>query len=426
MSTEPWSSRPARRVARLVVGALLIATLVGCSTAARSTDVRESRRSPAAPRVGAVKRGVTCDDVMKGKPYCSTIHVGDLDVRYAYVPARAHQQSLILVDRGGPGASLFGPTWPADLITQVRRVHPHAAMLMLEEPWVTSRPTSRCSHASSAWYQALRLGRVRHSPAKSVVEACGLNERTSTWGWDPVDYGRAVRAIEDRLGTKATAFTGASFAGVRLSYLRRSWHKVSLVSPLPAATPLRRYLAVRQSGLNRLIARCPLCATGDSTRVPGRSVPVTGFDRTAALVAMEYRSPSSQKGGVRRVVQATAVHDLTWIGSLSDSTLGRIGATQVSPAVLAIWSEQCKAMPGSRGPTPGGFFADLYSPCQFIDSVPAIKRRVEARKLCLAITRSDQVVPPALSRHGFRTESALELRTVATAHGSLHGLEQCW
>lgn len=428
-----WPGRTRRSAARLAAAALL--ALATACTGSQQSDDRTARPTggsvdgEAAPPAVESRDPSTCDTVAEGRQYCRTVTVSGRAVRYAYVPAPRPSGEVVLVDRGGPGSTLFGPTWPRDLVDRLLRSDPSAGLLLIEEPWVENRPAVACSEAMSSWQRALRSEGPMGAAAAALVDRCHLDSEPGPWGWTPSTYSEVVSSIEQDIGRRATRFVGASFAGTRISYLDRRWDSVALVSPVGAGVRATRLMELRQNHLDRALQRCRACSRGASVSVDGRSVPVTDLDRQAALVALGYYAPVEAARHRPAVQRGTSPEQLLLTGRLSDSATGRIGTDDMSPAVLAIMSEQCRAFGDLRSaPFDGdGYFSRYFSPCgAFAVDAAVTARAIEARALCVSTATRDSVVPSELSAGVLATPAArVTTTTYRGAHGSIAGLQAC-
>lgn len=423
-----------RRSGRRVYGptALVLVLLISgaCSTAQTARDDQPRYRHSSA--TSFEQQDVTCSTATRGREFCAVAEVSGNRYRFAVVPARQSQRHVALVDRGGPGETLFGPAWPADLLQTLAKERPSTTFVLVEEPWVNRRPTSACRDAGRTWFRSLRSGTIGQS-AKQLVTECHLDSNSAPWGWVPGTFDATITEIESVLGDRVDAFYGASFAGTRLHYLNdRSWSEVALVSPLPPGVAAQRYLDSRQRSLDAAVnAACVMCRPSMSTySVEGRSLPIEQIDRLLAEVSAGYYPQAEQRRLLRVIPRSTRPADLRKIGDLSDAAIGRIGVDDLTPARYSVLQEQCRSF-SSVGrhqftTNDASALSALFSPCAYVAQSNTQVTDLKAKNLCVATTAADSVVPQSLSKALTSTNPSSTRRlSFDGAHGALAGLREC-
>jgi hypothetical protein len=275
---------------------------------------------------------------------------------------------------------------------------------------------------------------------------------TNDFGWTPDAYDEAVTAISRTERLDLDGFIGSSFAARRLTYLHDSapaW--AALVNPAPLRETGQAYLAGRkQAATAGLASRCPGCPSVSGTlsrigraardlnaqpqAVDGRSVPLTGVDLGAAVLAAAYRPASEVHGAVQALLTVGRPKSNSAIGLAADSVWTRYGVDSISPGYLAYLSEVCPTYPGAGHPLPAadpvsGFLSAFHAPCASADqaAVERYRSHLNGRtRICVtSITHDPVTTPDAASTWRGQPATTVLAPTPGTDHSSWSGLARC-
>jgi hypothetical protein len=361
--------------------------------------------------------------------------------RYAVLRSVTPGAPTLLLDVGGPGASLFGAHWPGDvrpaLPTTIRDVN----LVMVEEPWVTADVPTACQDSLSGYFRTAHAGRA--GDAASLARACLGSAGKARYGWSAESYRESVQEVLRREHLTLDGFLGASFASRRLGYLAPvPLRFAAIVGPAPLEMAAGRFLAERHDALVRLLAtECggcrPLDVVGAAAAafdrapatVSGRSVPVTGADVGAAVVALAY-----QPDDVRRTAWAALrepARNAALLGQLADTVWGRYDVDDVSSSWLAYLSEVCHAYPGWPATVAPNadpverFLYTYHAPCAAAgDAYPATTARA-ARRICVVGSATDPVTPVSFAESWRKFPNVTLAIVDEPGHGSLRALAAC-
>ena len=379
---------------------------------------------------------------------CRTIVLGSgATVRYALLRTVPATAATVTVDMGGPGLSLFGDHWPAGIRQAMPASMSGDNLLLLEEPWVTRPYEGPCRDSARAYFTAVHSAQT--PDARTVGTACGLDARGSGWGWSPALYDEALRTIGTDENISLEGFLGTSFGAQRLLYMSKQPQWTVLISPAPKSVDAGAYLGARHdAALSGLTARCSACAKGrvplsalrtaarsldaQPAVVPSRSVPVTGADVGAAVVALTYQA-DDMVPKFWTALEKPAEH-AKLIGALADTVWSRFGVDDVSPAWLAYLSEVCAAFPGwdralsGMDPTdPVAYaLAAYHGPCRSVPAAaPPVRVQYSAR-FCVVATAGDTVTPQSFTGTWRDVPHLKVVEKPGTQHASYAQASECF
>lgn len=423
-----------RRLAGAVGAVLSALVVVGCSPS-----------GPAAP--APPDRDTTAEACSNVRGACAAVVVGGQSYRYQLTEGRPGDPDAgtVVVDLGGPGRALFGND---DAATVASRWPGPERLLFLEEPWVARAVPESCADSLRELYRDLR---AQQDPSAELVGPCGL-DTAGSWGWDPDRYRAVVDAVAAAEDLGLRGLVGSSYGAPRIAALADlpglQW--LVLNSPAPAAASAERYLQVRaDTALQALTDACTDCPPeGGATRLltaaqddlqanprtlPDRTPPVVAADVAAAAVGAAYL-PTSEREHFVEGLRRLAPGDVSLIGRLSDSTLLRYGAEDVSPAMLAYYDEVCRdygpwpTAPPSDGPL-AALLTRLHAPCTGITpsaTAPFTAPASTELRSCVATSEADAVTPAAFSRTWTDLlDSPLSVTVPGTTHAPLDAMLEC-
>jgi hypothetical protein len=278
-----------------------------------------------------------------------------------------------------------------------------------------------------------------------VVGECGIGRADSRWGWTPTAYAAVIDAVSRAEDLAIRAFVGASFAGQRLLYLSSTsidW--AVLVNPAPLAIDAGLFLRERRDAAYlRLAGSCADCEPGEVTdrvtavaatlddaplTVPSRSLPVTGMDVGAAVMALGYQ-PEDIAASAWNAIETLTRVDL--IGNLADTTWSRFGVEDVSPSWLAYLTEVCAAYadwPAGRPAAerdPVSNFLDAYHrPCSAVVRSHR-PRSPSVGRLCVVSSADDGVAPSAFAATWAGPPNTKIIEASGSAHGDFAHVAEC-
>lgn len=403
---SPW--------ARAHVAALVCcAALAGCGAGEVPGPSHADEQPAPAERVDCDTRPLPRDPAA-----CQVVETEYGAVRYAKVSAPNGSHGLVVVDIGGPGISVLAGIGMAAVTERVpAQLADHHDLVVLEEPWVTARPTPACEQLLSDLYTRLRAEQTDHYLAGVVEldEQCDPADTAAAWSAD--SYRAAVAAISEAEETSVVGFIGSSFGSVRRAYLDEPVDWTILLRPFPAGAAATEFLARRAALISGNVDH-DLTVTED---LPNRSLPVVGADWLAAHVAA--------------AATARPPEDPRDAAALSDTFWQRFGEQSISHSHLAHWSEVCSALtawndldpPAERGLSDvAGFLHHYYAPCLYGDRA---SKQLELPAApwphsCAVVGALDPVTPPvATSKISSTVEAVVE--SPDPSHHSADGLERC-
>lgn len=372
------------------------------------------------PVAGGDEAGAQLCELMPTRAPCREIAVQGRTQRYQLLASSTPTNKAVLVDFGGPGASVLGDNGLATFRAAFPELDAYN-LLVLEEPWVVESVPDSCAASLTTFYHALRDSRGVLDAGRAVATACQVG--AGRWGFTPAGYRAAVQAVLSHEGLDLTGFVGHSWGGVRLSYLDQvDLSFAVLVRPFPMRAGLTQILPARAE-----LVPAGGAGTVRATSLPTRSLPVTQFDVVSARVALGYLDDSFA-GDVR---QRIAANDGVAIGELSDRLWGRYGVDSLSAAILAEWDEVCPVTGGLHGGLPptttlDGVLGARFAPCgpvapRTAPSLPGLDR------VCIVTSDSDSVTPAGLIRTSYVLPAGT-IRWVETkirSHSSFEGIGDC-
>lgn len=342
---------------------------------------------------------------VRAQALCRSVRLpGGEQIRYAVLQPSSDEEAspargATVVDLGGPGVALFGANWPGAALQAVTD-RLRTPIVVLDEPWTRTPYPAGCRRAASDWFTALHSG--LEAPSARFATTCRLGR--GLWGWTPESYREAVDAALDQEGLSFARFVGASFAGVRLSYLHQPPPEVVLVSPYPLGQSSSAYVETRVAAVAAFCrARPGSSSCTGRARIPAeakRSLDVTEFDLGAAWIGTSYqRDPTAY----RELLAGDP--DAGVVGALSDAVTGRFGVTDVSPSTFAYFDEVCSSF-GTWRPGVGGdlaaksFLLSWHDVCRQVPAParPRDPQTLESAHVCVVTYRRDGVVPSVASQ----------------------------
>lgn len=387
----------------------------GVSPSASASESSESSEQPA---------GKGCSDSPSlPEDRCSSVHVDGRLVRYRLLPAGTPTDQTLLVDVGGPGASvLAGGYDPVSL----RRALGDETMnlLLIEEPWVTRTPTQECREALRAFYRSLArpvAGNVSGDPAPA--EKCSVGSSPRLWGFSAETLVDGVRAIETAERVRVRAFLGFSFGSVRLTYLKPldlMW--AVLVDPFPLEVPGSRINDGRQAWIGKVAERFG----SSGGRVPESA---DAFSYYSALVELGYLNAEQLDLHGAAVVRG---RDSELIGQLSTRLWQTYGDDDLSPAFLAMLDEVCPVTTWPRSSTADqvssvrGVLDAAVRPCHGGGDRVARVAELPSHG-CAVITVADSVTPGVLAAESLAGRVGWSVISVppSAGHGSDENVRKC-
>jgi hypothetical protein len=408
----------ARRLGHLVRGAglafLLTMSITACNDHSPSSTARKVVSSSPAHELEESSAPDPCVDAGRYRQLCHTAIVNDRAFRYLFIPGASASGTATVLDPGGPGDAVLGAGWPSEQITALKASN----LVLLDEPWTTSRETPACSHAVTTWYTAFRRSwpgpaaarrALLRPSARNVVDTCTLFR--GRWEWKPTTYRQVIASIEQETGKTIDAFVGMSFGSVRAAYLHNAPAHTTLVSPFPYGVDAHNYVRARAE-------RAPHVPSATTPRhVNGRSIPVSEFDTRAAELQAAYFDNSSVHALLTRPSDKN-------IGRLSDMLFGRYGRAQLSPALLAYWEGTCQATTGwSSRWMYHSFLGSFMGVCEYAEphNWPQSTQDPE----CVGVVEGDRIVPDEVVQPWLRKRGWQHVVEGHGAHAPTQMLENC-
>ncbi|GAA4970496.1 hypothetical protein [Kineococcus glutinatus] len=436
--------RPSFRGAFTLLGLAVTAALTaGCTdeTAPNSTD----------PTATSIASGVDCVAVREA---CETVNIDGRTYRYSLTSGDGAQQfrggskSVVLFDLGGPGKALFGTGEATYIASQWQGPE---RLLFLEEPWVTQEVTGNCAESLRLFYRGLHD--ATSLPASKVAEACRLQER-GKWGWSPSNYRGVVEAILEKEKLDLVGVVGASFGAPRVRALMETLNVEWAIfnSPAPYGLDGDEYVDSRAAAAVQVAQEaCHECKEPngverliDSTQVALRESPIELETRTPLLTSTDVAAATIGSAYLSKGDRAEFISELARFGpkgadlvaEISDSTLLRFGAEDMSPAILAYFDEVCRSYApwesvDGRDDSVAGTLGRLHAPCRSVTTTGPHSTQQRGEVVvptCLIYSESDGVTPPQFVmpwRHSLGSEGTVLLES-ESGHASLDMTLRCY
>jgi hypothetical protein len=394
-----------KRIAVLAaVVALVAAAGVATTLAAVAVPSEQQDRSA----MSTLPARCSVSPVPREEALCDEITVDGRSYRYSLLAAAGGAtQSTVVMDIGGPGASVLANPGVTALAAQLpgalRAAH---NVLIVEEPWVTRPVTEACRTHMAVFYGQFRAA-TPVSTARDLIAGCQL-DAAGSWGFAPGAYSRVLDEVERARALSLSGFVGASFASARWAGAgaeRFAWSV--LLQPYPLGVPGDQLLGLRAAAVLEQTAAVKF--KGDSERA---SHP---FDLVSARVSLG-------KATGEEPVEA---------GELSDSYWQRYGDGSVSPAFLAYWDETCRttsfrALPAWSGKAEDvrSFLSQVHLPCAELEPNQVLDWP-QSDRLCVTVSDTDTVAPAAPVRSAVAGIGGLIVEVGDAGHTPGAGLNDC-
>ena len=360
---------------------------------------------------------VRCETLPSQGKNCSTVTLDGQTFRYSLARSASTAGLTALVDIGGPGAAPLGASAPKALVEQLHDRN----VLVIDEPWTTSKAPDQCDAALTAWYMTMREVWPVSEPSAIDGSLASVSNRCDVFGADKwaltaATFRRLVDKIAKTEHLRLDTYVGFSFGSVRREAVADRFPHTILVSPFAPNADASRYMGLR-AGIAK--PRAPETLLGVTPS--NRSLPLDTLDLAAAADEAMYQEPA------QRAATFTHAFSASLAGRLSDQLLGRYGADSISHSVLGYWAGTCPALTRWDDVETNAFATDPRSlvlrMCTLAPTTATAQGSTNPGQIdCVATSRDDGVVPHQLSDslapHAHHV-------TVDGPHAALAGLRAC-